>query len=136
MFEIGLSDTDLVVGEEGIRIGDEFFAFDRITDLDFWVEGYDGMLGLKFRGYRSLRNVGKLSGADNKIHFRVNGRRYLYQFYLPDRNSMNRLGLVFKMFYERQIPFGECNRGGRTFLFQQVRSKKDLEQMKRNEGLA
>ncbi len=49
---------------------------------------------------------------------------------------MNELGQVFRLFYEHRVPFGECNQGGPTFLFRQVRSKNELEEMKRREGFA
>src|ERR1700734_4024779 len=39
MFEIGLADTELVVAEDGVRIGEEYYPLDQITDLDFWIEG-------------------------------------------------------------------------------------------------
>ena len=134
MFTIGLSDTELVVAENGIRVGEEFYPHDQLSDLDFWVDGYEGM-GLIVRGRGYVRRR-KYHGTGNKIHFRVNGRKHLYQFYLPDLNSMNNLGQVFRKYYERRIPFRECNRGGPTFLFQQVRSKSELEDMKRKEGYA
>jgi hypothetical protein len=134
MFSIGLSDTELVVSEDGVRVGDTFYTHDQLTDLDFWIEGYDGMVGPQFKGYRSFRNLGKLSGTDNKIHFRIDGKKHLYQYYLQDENSMNNLSQVFRKYYERGIPFRECNRGGPTFLFHQVRSKNELENMKRREG--
>jgi hypothetical protein len=132
MFTIGLSDTELVVAENGIRVGEEFYPHDQLSDLDFWVEGYDGM-GLIVRGRGYLRRS-KYHGTGNKIHFRVGGKKHLYQFYLPDLNSMNNLGQVFRKYYEHRIPFRECNRGGPTFLFQQVRSKNELENLKRKEG--
>jgi hypothetical protein len=135
LYEIGLSDTDLVLAEDGVRIGEEYYPHDQITDLDFWVEGYDGMIGPQFKGYRSFRNQGRMSGADNKIHFRAGGKRHRYQFYLRDDVSMRRLGDVFRILYAQGVPFKEFNRGGPTFLFRQVRSKKELDSMRRDEGL-
>jgi len=136
MFTVGLSDTGLMVGEEGIRVGEDYYPLDQITDLGFWIEGYDGMMGPQFKGYRSFRSSGRLSGADNKIHFRVGGKRHLYQFYLQNDVDMRQLGSMFRIYYSRGVPFRECNRGGTTFLFQQVRSKKEFEEMKRREGYA
>ncbi|HUB62031.1 MAG TPA: hypothetical protein VL978_15055, partial [Puia sp.] len=136
MFRIGLSDTDLVVAEDGVRIGNEFYPLDQITSLDFMIEGYDGAPTLRMgRGLFLLRKPRRLSGANNKIHFRSGGKRYLYQFYLPDRIAMQQLGQVFLIFYERRVSFGECNRGGPTFLFQQVRSKGELEKLKSRYGI-
>lgn len=135
MFKIGLSDTELVVGENGLRVGEEYYLHDQLTDLDFWIEGYDGMPIVTYgRFFTVSRGRRKLSGADNKVHFRVEGKKHLYQFYLPDRGSWSQLGQVFRTYYERRIPFRECNRGGPTFLYQQVRSDRELEEMKRREG--
>jgi hypothetical protein len=136
MFTIGLSDTELVVAEDGVRVGEEFYSHDQLTDLDFWIEGYDGMTTLKLGRFGVSRSGRKLSGADNKIHFSADGKKHLYQFYLRDQGSMSQLGQVFRKYYQRRIPFRECNRGGPTFLFQQVRSKNELEEMKRREGYA
>jgi hypothetical protein len=134
LFTIGLSDTDLIVTEEGIQVGDDFYSVGQMDKLDFWVEGYDGMIGPQFKGYSNFRNQGRMSGADNKIHFRVDGKKHLYQFYLPDQSSMDQLGQVFRIFYEQGVSFGEGNRGGPTFLFHQVRSKEELKQLKSRYG--
>ena len=136
MFRIGLSDTEFVAVEDGVRVGEEFYSHDQLTDLDFWVEGYDGMPTLRFGRFGVTRSRRNMSGAENKVHFRANGKKHLYQFYLPDQGSMSQLGQVFRIYYERRIPFRECNRGGPTFLFRQVRSKNELEEMKRREGFA
>jgi hypothetical protein len=135
MFRIGLSDTELVAAENGVRVGEEFYSHDQLTDLAFWIEGYDGLPTLKF-GRLGVSRGRKMSGAENKIHFRANGKKHLYQFYLPDQGSMSQLGQVFRVYYEHRISFRECNRGGPTFLFRQVRSKNELEEMKRGEGFA
>jgi len=137
MFSIGLSDTDLVVAEDGVRVGNEFFPLEQITDLDFMIEGYDGQPTVRWgRGILIFLSSkrGRLSGANNKIHFRAGGQRYLHQFYLSDQLAMQQLGQVFRIFYERGVPFGECNRGGSTFLFQQVRSKGELAELKSKYG--
>jgi hypothetical protein len=49
---------------------------------------------------------------------------------------MQQLGQVFRQMYANRTIFAERNRGGQTFLFQQARSKKELETMKREEGYA
>jgi hypothetical protein len=136
MFRIGLSDTELVAGENGVRVGEEFYSHDQLTDLAFRVEGYDGLPTLRYGRFGVSRGRRNMSGAENKIHFRANGKKHLYQFYLPDQSSMSQLGQVFRIYYERRIPFRECNQGGPTFLFRQVRSKSELEEMKRREGFA
>ncbi len=134
MFAIGLSDNDLVISEDGIQTAGNSFPVNEISDLHFWIEGYDGMVGPTFKAYRNFRNQARLSGADNKIHFRVDGKKHLYQFYLPNQESMNLLGQLFRSFYEQGVSFHECNRGGTTFLFQQVRSKSELTELKSKYG--
>jgi hypothetical protein len=127
-----VTDTDLVVSSEKIVVGDEVYQISEMADLDFWVEGYYGMTGPSFRPTRRHR----LDGMENKLHFKINGQRHLYQFLLEDLLSMQQLGQVFRQMYANQITFAERNRGGETFLFQQARSKKELESMKRREGYA
>lgn len=75
-----------------------------------------------------------MSGADNKIHFRAGGKRHIYQFYLRTDVDMQQLGRIFRVYYALGVRFREGNRGGPTFLFQQVRSKKEFDEMKRREG--
>jgi hypothetical protein len=127
-----ISDTDLMVSNERIMVGDQSYMVGEMQDLDFWIEGYYGMATFRTRSYRRNR----LNGMGNKLHFKVNGERHLYQFFLEDLLSMQQLGQVFRQFYENQTPFAERNRGGQTFLFQQIRSKRELEEMKRREGYA
>jgi hypothetical protein len=133
LFTIGLSDSELIVAEDGVRIGNEFYPMDQLTDLDFMIEGFDGAPTFR-RGLIFARRRARLSGANNKIHFRSGGKRYIYQFYLPDQLSMQQLGQVFRIFYEQGVSFGEGNRGGPTFLFHQVRSKEELKQLKSRYG--
>jgi hypothetical protein len=127
---IQMSDTDLVVSSQGIRIGDQFYPLGQMENLDFWVEGYYGMPGPRFKSWKR----GQMNGMENKVHFRMDGERHLHQFYLADLISMQQLGQVFREFYEKRIPFAERNRGGPTFLFQQINSKKEMEEAKRREG--
>jgi hypothetical protein len=127
-----VTDTDLIVSSERIVVGDQVYPISEMENLDFWVEGYYGMTGPSFRPTR--RNI--LDGMENKLHFKVNGQRHLYQFLLEDLLSMQQLGQVFRQMYANQTAFAERNRGGQTFLFQQIRSKRELEAMKRKEGYA
>jgi hypothetical protein len=132
MLHHDVSDTDLVVSSERIVVGDQVYPISEMQNLDFWVEGYYGMTGPSFRPTRRNR----LDGMENKLHFKVNGERHLYQFLLEDLLSMQQLGQVFRQLYANQTAFAERNRGGQTFLFQQIRSKRELEEMKRKEGYA
>ena len=127
-----VTDTDLVVSSEKIVVGDQVYPISEMENLDFWVEGYYGMTGPSFRPTRRHR----LDGMENKLHFKVNGQRHLYQFLLEDLLSMQQLGQVFRQLYANQTAFAERNRGGQTFLFQQIRSKRELEEWKRKEGYA
>ena len=127
-----VTDTDLVVSSEKIVVGDQVYPISEMENLDFWVEGYYGMTGPSLRPTRRHR----LDGMENKLHFKVNGQRHLYQFLLEDLLSMQQLGQVFRQLYANQTAFAERNRGGQTFLFQQIRSKRELEEWKRKEGYA
>ncbi len=120
-------DTDIIVSSKEIRIGDRTFAIDRVEYLDFLVNSYKGMQGPWRR--RRLSN-----GLDNKIYFTADGQKHAYGFYLEDGVAMQRLGMLFRELYQRQVRFRERNRGGRTFLFGQVVNREQFEAKKRNEG--
>ncbi len=62
LFRIGLSDTELMVAENGVRVGEEFYSHDRLTDLAFWVEGYDGQPMLRYGRFGVSRGRRNMSG--------------------------------------------------------------------------
>jgi hypothetical protein len=123
------TDTDIVISTEEIRIGDRVFATDKVEYLDFLVNSHEGMEGPRVRWRRMM-----LQGTDNKLHFTVDGKKHSYGFYLEDNVAMRRLALLFREFYREGIHFRERNRGGRTFLFEQVMSRQAFEEAKRREG--
>ena len=123
------TDTDIVISTQEIRVGDQVFATDKVEYLDFLVNSYEGMQGPRIRWRRMI-----LQGTDNKLHFTADGKKHSYGFYLEDNIAMRRLELLFREFYREGIRFRERNRGGRTFLFEQVIDRQAFEEAKRREG--
>jgi hypothetical protein len=127
-----VSDTELSVSAEGIKIGDDYYRLSDIQYIDFLVNGHYGM-----RAGRVLRwsfKRARIDGMENQLLFTYNGKQRSCRFFLEDAYSMRRLEMLFREFYAKQLFFRERNRGGRTFLFQQVISRQDLERAKREEG--
>ena len=124
-----VTDTDIVVSCSEIRIGDRRFRVDEVEYLDFLVNSYRGMRGPRMRFRRIM-----LHGNDNKLYFIVDGKQHSYGFFLEDEMAMRRLGMLFQEFYSQRLRFRERNRGGRTFLFEQVVDRKAFEQAKREAG--
>lgn len=123
--------TDIIISSEEIRIGDLRFVIDQVQYLDFLVNSYNGMAGPRLRFRRMI-----LDGLDNKLYFTADGKKHTYGFYLEDSMAMRRLGMLFRELYEKPVRFRERNRGGRTFLFEQVMDRKQFEEAKRKEGYA
>jgi hypothetical protein len=124
-----VTDTDIVISIEEIRVGDRSFSVGKVEYLDFLVNSYRGMPGPWLRWRRVI-----LEGMDNKLYFTADGKQHSYSFYLEDRMAMQRLELLFRDFYKERVRFRERNRGGRTFLFEQVMDKQAFERAKRNAG--
>ena len=134
-----ITDTDIIVSIEEIRIGEQRFRVSEIDYLDFLVNSYDGMPGPRAspRGGIFGLLAGKrivLNGCDNKLLFMADGKQHSYPFYLEDEMAMRRLGMLFREFYSKGLRFRERNRGGRTFLFEQVMDKHAFERAKQAEG--
>ncbi len=127
-----VSDTELSVSAEGIKVGDQYYRLSEIRYLDFLVNGHFGMRAGRVQRWSFKR--ARIDGTENQLLFTYNGKQISYRFFLEDAYSMRRLEMLFREFYAKQIFFRERNRGGRTFLFQQVISKQDLERAKREEG--
>lgn len=123
-------DTDLTMTSEGIRIGEQYYPIDQVQYLDFLVEGYDGMLGPRFQWQQANR----MNGMGNRLFFEADGKKHAYGFYLEDNISLRELSFLFREFYQNKLFFRERNSGGRTFLFQRVNGRKELEDAKRGEG--
>jgi len=124
-----VTDTDLVISTKEIKIGERSFSVDEVEYLDFLVNSYRGMPGPRLRLRRMI-----LEGTDNKLLFMTDGKQHSYSFYLEDRMAMQRLELLFRDFYRERVRFRERNRGGRTFLFEQVMDKPAFERAKRDAG--
>jgi hypothetical protein len=127
-----VTDKELAISAEGIRIGDEYYRLSDIQYIDFLVNGYHGMKAGYVRRWTLER--ARINGTENQLFFTYNGKQKSCRFFLEDAYSMRRLEMLFREFYAKQVFFRERNRGGRTFLFQQVISKQDLERAKRGEG--
>jgi len=124
-----VTETDIIISVKEIRIGDQTFATEKVEYLDFLVNSYRGMPGPRLRWRRII-----LHGTDNKLYFNADGKKHSYPFYLEDQMEMRRLELLFREFYRSGVRFRERNRGGRTFLFQQVMNREAFEEAKRREG--
>jgi hypothetical protein len=123
---IDVSATDLVVNAGEIRVRETVYPLSQVTDMVFQVEGYDGMLdpeGYVSRSKYSRVN-GLLNGMNNYLNFTFEGEKQEWQFYLPDPEHVQQLGLLFKEFYAKRIPFLERSAtSNRTFLFEPVNEK-------------
>jgi hypothetical protein len=124
-----VTNTDIIITIDEIRVGDQRFAVCEIEYLDFLVNSYHGMVGPRLKWRRMT-----LRGDDNKLFFWVDGKKHSYSFYLEDEMAMRRLGMLFREFYRQRLRFRERNRGGRTFLFSQVMDRQAFERAKREEG--
>jgi hypothetical protein len=133
-----VTDTDIIVTTEEIRIGGQCFRVSEVEYLDFLVNSYDGMPGPRARHWGTfLALTGRrisLTGCDNKLMFTVDGKQHSYSFFLEDKMAMRRLGMLFQEFYGQRLRFRERNRGGRTFMFEQVIDRKAFERAKREAG--
>jgi hypothetical protein len=124
-----ITEIEILISSDEIRVGDQCFRVAEVGYLDFLVNSYQGMRGPKFRWRRIV-----LRGTDNKLMFSADGKQHSFRFYLEDEMAMRRLGMLFREFYGRGLPFRERNRGGRTFLFEQVMDRRAFERAKQREG--
>ena len=116
-----LSETNLVMDCEQIRVGETVYPLSQVTEIEFQVEGYDGMVDEQ--GYASTRYRGQgiLNGMNNYLDFKFEDEKVEWQFYLPDPASVQQLGELFKELYSKGILFRECSQvSKRTFLFAPV----------------
>jgi hypothetical protein len=115
-----------------IRIGTQIYPLSRVQDIDFEVEGYDGMIGKRL----SSPEEGQINGMHNYLRFIVDGQKQVCQFYLAGPSAVQQLGLLFRGFYEKGTPFVERNGPYRTFLFKTVLTDEELRDMKIGAGYA
>ena len=130
---IDISATDLIIDSDEIRIGESGFLIGILTDIEFQVEGYDGMLNSQGGGniggqssrYRNYNN-----GMNNFLSFVCGSEKNEWQFYLQDAQHVQVLGQLFKEWYAKGIAFREQDQGGqRTFLFAPVTEEEWKDQM-------
>lgn len=135
---INVSDTDLVIGLDEIRVGNSIYPMAQVSGIQFQVEGFDGMGdpdGYSFSGYERGYNSygsrrGRVNGMDNYLDFVFNGEKQEWQFYLADAQQAQQLGALFKDLYARRVPFEERDRTGhRTFLFEPVSERELADRM-------
>jgi hypothetical protein len=124
-----VTETDIIIDTNKIKIGDQSYEVAQVEYLDFLVNSYAGMKGPRIRYRRII-----LDGKDNTLYFTADGKRHAYRFYLEDSMAMQRLGMLFREFYRERVRFRERNRGGRTFLFEQVHDRQAFERAKKMEG--
>ena len=124
--DYGLSEQDLAISLRGIAVGDQVYPMDRVRNMDFDVQAYEGMYvndGAMVSGSNS-------DGMTNHLRFEVDGRTISCGFFLKNTQHVQQLGLLFLAFYEGHVPFVEHNKSNRTYMFQ-VLSEKELEAFKK-----
>ena len=113
-----VSDTDISISADGIRVGDDVYSLKLVSDLEFHVEGYNGMANPYSYNRSSQRCV---DGMNNRVCFHLLNEEVEWRFYLADPQQVQQLGALFKDLYAKGIPFLEAGPGGdRTFLFEPV----------------
>lgn len=121
----GLSEKELIIATQGIKVGDIFYPLPMVRDINFNVEAYDGMYvndGAMVSGSNS-------DGMTNELRFESGGATIKCGFYLGSKQHVQELGLLFDTFYQLHIPFIERNRNTRTYMLR-VLSEKELEAFK------
>jgi hypothetical protein len=125
----GLSDEELVVSAAGIAIGGAFYPLEQVSDLNFNVEVFAGMPTEAW----GMPKDAISDGMGNELGFRWEGAKIACRFYLNSELHTQQLGVVFREFYERHIPFIECRGSTRTYLFRQL-SADELAEFKKKYG--
>jgi len=106
----------LVVSNQGIRIGSAFYQMDQLKNIDFNIEGYAGMAISKL----SLPAGAESDGMGNYLRFEYQGEPFKCRFYLGGPQQVQQLGMLFRTFYEQHIPFVERSGIYQTYLFQRM----------------
>lgn len=121
-----LSEEDLVLGLAGIAIGSRFYAMEEVEQLDVDVQVYAGMLTEAW----GMPKDAFSDGMGNYLSFTCKGQKINCRFYLNSQAHTMQLGLLFKTFYERHIPFVERRGSARTYLLREL-SPGELEAFKK-----
>ena len=101
---IEVSETDIVVNAEEIRVGETVYPLSQVTGIEFQVEGYDGMVdtqGYASSDVRFSRNRALVNGMNNYLDFAIAGKKIEWQFYLADPLQAQQLGELFKEWYAK-----------------------------------
>lgn len=107
---------DLVINLSEIRIGKLEYPMADIQEIDFSMDGYEGMTS--FHYYAG--DAGVVDGMGNALRFRTGDAHAKCLFFLAGQEDVGKLADLFREFYERRIAFREEFRGQRTFLFEPV----------------
>lgn len=130
---IDVSATDLTIDTEAIKIGESSYLIGTVSDIEFQVEGYDGMLISQGPGAQNSRYLRYNNGMNNFLSFTCGDEKNEWEFYLQDAQHVQVLGQLFKDFYSKGIAFREQDQGGqRTFLFEGVSEKEWEDRMTLN----
>ncbi|HXD76522.1 MAG TPA: hypothetical protein VN616_01880 [Puia sp.] len=125
----GLSEDELVVDPEGIRVGAVHYPMRLVSNMDFNVEAFNGMYvndGAMVSGSNS-------DGMTNSFSFNSGGAKVEVGFYLESKEHVQQLATLFSDLYERHIPFVERNRSTRTYMFK-VLNERELAEFKERYG--
>jgi hypothetical protein len=125
----GLSEDELIVSVEGIKVADIFYPMKMVKAMDFNVEAYDGMYvndGAMVSGSNS-------DGMTNELRFESGGATVKCGFYLSGKQHVQQLAQLFDGFYQLHIPFVEHNRNTRTYVLQMLTGS-ELEEFKKKYG--
>jgi hypothetical protein len=125
----GLGEEELTVSIHGIGVGTVFYPMELIRKLDFNVEAYEGL----YVNDGAMVSGSKSDGMTNSLSFEANGKKVNLGFYLANVQQVQLLGMIFRAYYERHIPFVERNRNTRTYLFQFLKGR-ELEEFKKQYG--
>lgn len=125
----GLSDEELIITMEGIKLGSIFYPMPMVKNMDFNVEAYDGMYvndGAMVSGSNS-------DGMTNDMSFESGGSTVRCGFYLSGKQHVQQLANLFDAFYRQHLPFVERNRSRRTYMLRMLNDM-ELEEFKRQYG--
>lgn len=129
MRNYGLSEEELIVSAEGIKVRGVFYPMKMVKAMDFNVEAYDGLYvndGAMVSGSNS-------DGMTNDLKFESGGAVVKCGFYLSGKQHVQQLAGVFDTFYQLHIPFVERNRNNRTYMLR-ILNERELEEFKRQYG--
>lgn len=123
LMNYAMSEEDLVVDLQGIRVGDVYYPMNTVTDMDWNVEAYEGL----YVNDGAMVSGSKSDGMTNGLAFKSNGKAVDCGFYLRNKLHVQDLAVLFHEYYLRRIPFVERNRNRRTYLLQHLTPQELIE---------